>query len=310
MPRHTIIAVAALIAALVGAGGFVAWLKVDRLGDQVADLGRQVEGLNGEVTAARGRAVEAEARAERAERQASEAAESAAAAGEREVQSAEQARQAGVLAERAAAERRAAELRAEESASARLAAEAKQEAAERRRADALLEAEAARLEARQAQAAKAAIERRKQAELDRMQRALSRFAETRRTALGLVMNLDSSQVEFDFDKANLRPRDRELLSKVAGVLLTFEDYSVQVFGHSDDVGSAEYNLELSARRAAAVRDYLVEAGVPPEILTTKGLGKSSPLVAGSDPESRQRNRRVEVGIVFSEGEYGAVTPEG
>lgn len=308
MQRYTIlIAVAAVV--LLAVAGFLVWQHLSRLGDQIADLGRQVDDLSGQVTVAEGRAAEAEARAERAEHEAGEAASRAEEASVREEQTAEEARQAKQEAERAAAARQEAELKAEQSTSARLAAEAKQEAAEKRRADALMEAEAARLEAREARAEAEKIRRRKEAELDRMQRALSRIAETRRTALGLVMNLDSSHVEFDFDKADLRPEDRELLSRIAGVLLTFEDYSVQVFGHTDDVGTEEYNQELSERRAAAVRNYLVEAGVPPDILTTQGLGKSSPLVEGSDPESRQRNRRVEVGIVFSEGEYGEVAAE-
>ena len=308
MQRNTtLIAVAAAV--LLAVAGFLVWQHLSRLGDQIAGLGRQVDDLSGQVTAAEGHAAEAEARAERAEREATEAASRAEEASVREEQTAEEARQAKQEAERAAAARKEAERLAQQSASARLAAEAKQEAAEKRRADALMEAEAARLEARQAQAEAEKIRRRKEAELDRMQRALSRIAETRRTALGLVMSLDSSHVEFDFDEAELRPGDRELLSRIAGVLLTFEDYSVQIFGHTDDVGTAEYNQELSERRADAVRDYLVEAGVPPEILTTQGLGKSSPLVEGSDPESRQRNRRVEVGIVFSEGEYGEVASE-
>jgi len=112
--------------------------------------------------------------------------------------------------------------------------------------------------------------------------------------------------EFDFDKAELRPKNREVLSQIAGVLLTFENYGLQIFGHTDDVGSEGYNQELSKHRAQAVRDYLVEAGVDPDVVTITGMGKSSPLVEGTDPESRQRNRRVELAIVFSEGEFEAV----
>ena len=120
------------------------------------------------------------------------------------------------------------------------------------------------------------------------------------------MTLDSRQIEFDFDKAELRPVNREVLSRIAGVLLTFQNYGVQVFGHTDDVGTVEYNQTLSERRAAAVRDYLVEAGIAPQAMKTLGMGKSSPLVEGTDPASRQRNRRVELAIVFSEGEFEAV----
>jgi OOP family OmpA-OmpF porin len=124
-----------------------------------------------------------------------------------------------------------------------------------------------------------------------------------------VMTLDSNKIEFDFDKADLRPQNRELLSRIVGVLLTFEDYGVQVFGHTDDVGTVEYNQQLSERRAEAVRAYLVEAGIEPAVLSTMGLGKSSPLVQGSDPQSRQRNRRVELAIVFSEGDFEAISEE-
>ena len=70
-----------------------------------------------------------------------------------------------------------------------------------------------------------------------------------------------------------------------------------VYGHTDDVGSQAYNQELSEKRARAVRDYLVEAGIGQEIITTKGFGKTKPLVPGTTPEARAKNRRVEVEIV-------------
>lgn len=165
----------------------------------------------------------------------------------------------------------------------------------------------------QAEEAEAEIERvraKMERELDRMQRSLSRIASTRRTALGLVMTLDSGTIEFDFNKATLRPQNREVLSRIAGVLLTFENYGIQVFGHTDDVGTEEYNLELSKRRAETVKKYLVEAGISPEVMSTTGMGEGAPLVEGTDQASRQRNRRVELAIVFSEGEYEAIQPDG
>ena len=141
------------------------------------------------------------------------------------------------------------------------------------------------------------VRRERQAEFDRLQEALSRIVETRRTALGLVMNLGSDAIEFDFDRAELRPENRELLSRIVGILLSSEGYSLYVYGHTDDVGSADYNLELSERRAEAVRDYLVETGIDGAIIDTKGYGKSSPRADGIDAESRAKNRRVEIGIV-------------
>jgi outer membrane protein OmpA-like peptidoglycan-associated protein len=111
------------------------------------------------------------------------------------------------------------------------------------------------------------------------------------------MTLGSDYLKFEFDRAELRPEDRELLSRVAGVLMTSKDYTVSVNGHTDDVGSEEYNQKLSERRAEAVRDYLVKAGLPPEILSVAGHGKIRPLVRGTSAEARAKNRRVELGIV-------------
>ena len=110
------------------------------------------------------------------------------------------------------------------------------------------------------------------------------------------MNLGDS-IEFDFNESVLRPKARELLSRVAGVLLTATDFGIQVYGHTDDIGSKEYNLELSDRRANAVRDYLIEAGINPDLVVKKGFGMEAPLVSGTDEASRQRNRRVEIAVV-------------
>jgi outer membrane protein OmpA-like peptidoglycan-associated protein len=140
------------------------------------------------------------------------------------------------------------------------------------------------------------IRKQAEAEVNRLELALGQIAETRRTALGLVMNLGSDYLKFEFDKAELRPEDRELLSRIAGILLTSKDYSISVNGHTDDIGSEEYNQKLSERRAQAVRDYLVKAGLSPDILSVTGHGKSRPLAPGTSEQARARNRRVELGI--------------
>ena len=169
---------------------------------------------------------------------------------------------------------------------------------------ALDDAARARQVAARAQAEAARIRQQAEAELNRLESALGQVAETRRTALGLVMSLGSDYLKFEFDKAELRPEDRELLSRIAGILLTSKDYAVSVNGHTDDVGNAEYNQELSERRAQAVRDYLVGAGLSPSILTVTGHGKSLPLVQGTSDEARAKNRRVELGIVNTRIVYG------
>ncbi len=166
------------------------------------------------------------------------------------------------------------------------------------------EATSARETAAQAQAEAERIRKRAEAEVNRLEAALGQIAETRRTALGLVMNLGSDYLKFEFDRAELRPEDRELLSRIAGILMTSQDYTVSVNGHTDDVGTDAYNQALSERRATAVRDYLVKAGLPAEILSVEGHGKKIPLVRASTDAARAKNRRVELGIVHTQIRYG------
>ena len=193
------------------------------------------------------------------------------------------ARQSAIAKDQAENKRAAAEAEAKQASES--AEEAKQRAAvaEQEKQAAVAEAERIRKE--------------REEELGRLQEALQKIADTRRTAMGLVMNLDSNAIQFEFNKAVLLSMNRELLSRIAGILLTSKGYSMTVYGHTDDVGSEAYNQELSERRAQAVRDYLVEAGIGREIIATKGFGKTKPLVAGRTPEARAKNRRVEVEIV-------------
>ncbi len=164
-------------------------------------------------------------------------------------------------------------------------------------------AETARREAAAARAEAERARKEAEAELDRLEDALSQIADTRRTALGLVMSLSGDALKFDFDKAEIRPENKELLSRIAGVLLTSKDYTVSANGHTDDVGTQEYNQDLSERRAQAVRDYLVNAGLSEEIFTVQGFGKKQPLVNGTSDAARAKNRRVELGIVNTRIRY-------
>ncbi|MGH9338397.1 MAG: OmpA family protein [Acidobacteriota bacterium] len=163
--------------------------------------------------------------------------------------------------------------------------------------------QAAQDEARLAREETERIRKEREEELNRLQEALNRLVETRRTALGLVMNLGSDSIQFDFDKAGLHPEDRELLSKIAGILLTSKGYGVYVYGHTDDIGSEEYNQELSERRAQSVRDYLVASGIDADIISTEGYGKSRPLVLDASSEGRAKNRRVEIAIIDATVNY-------
>ena len=130
----------------------------------------------------------------------------------------ESARQAAVAKDQAEGKRVAAEAEAKQ-ASER-AEEAKQLAAtaEQEKQAALAEAERIRKE--------------REEELGRLQEALQKIADTRRTAMGLVMNLDSNAIQFEFNKAVLLSVNRELLSRIAGILLTSKGYSMTVYGLS------------------------------------------------------------------------------
>jgi OOP family OmpA-OmpF porin len=85
--------------------------------------------------------------------------------------------------------------------------------------------------------------------------------------------------------------------------MTSDNYGLAVHGHTDDVGTAEYNQQLSERRAEAVKQYLVSAGIDPGIVTIKGFGKSSPIATGRDEASRAKNRRVDIALTDSTIQY-------
>jgi outer membrane protein OmpA-like peptidoglycan-associated protein len=163
---------------------------------------------------------------------------------------------------------------------------------------------------RQAEVARAETERirkQREEEVNQLHVALDRIIATRRTEDGLIMSLPESALRFDFDSATIRPEGRELLSRIAGVLLASRSFGLTVYGHTDYIGTAQYNLGLSEQRAQAVKDYMAAAGIDPNIIMVKGFGKSSPIVAGKDEASRAKNRRVEIALSDTKIQYtGAV----
>lgn len=205
---------------------------------------------------------------------------------------AERARQEALRRQQIEAERLAAERAKAEADAARLAAERERQAADAARAA----ADAARLSAEsQAQQARAAAEQaeREKAELrQRLMQQLNVILETRETARGLIVNL--SDVLFDFDKATLKPGAREKLAKIAGIVLAHPGLELSVEGHTDAVGSDEYNQRLSERRAQSVHSYLVEQGIARDVIATAGFGESRPVATNGTAAGRQQNRRVEL----------------
>ena len=220
-------------------------------------------------------------------------------------------RSAEEAAARAARERTSLETERLETERRRAEAEAARVAAERAKAEAeasvqKLAAERADAEAR-AQAAQqsAAQAERERAELrEKLQQQLNIILETRESARGLIVNM--SDVLFDTAKATLKPGAREKLARVAGVLLAYPGLEITVEGHTDSVGTDKYNQDLSERRAASVRGYLVSQGIPRETIEAMGFGESRPVVTNDTASGRQQNRRVELVIA---GEPIAVTTE-
>jgi outer membrane protein OmpA-like peptidoglycan-associated protein len=172
-------------------------------------------------------------------------------------------------------------------------------AADAARAAALQQQQQAEAEADRArQAAAQADTQRQQAEAERAQLRerlrlqLNAVLETRETARGLIVNIND--VLFDFNKYTLKPGAREKMAKVSGILLAYPGLKLQLEGHTDSVGTDDYNVQLSQKRADAVRDFLTEQGVPAANITSVGLGKSDPVASNDTASGREQNRRVEL----------------
>ena len=101
-------------------------------------------------------------------------------------------------------------------------------------------------------------------------------------------------MNFDFDKATIRPDAKVILDEAAAILKRNPDVKVNVDGYTDSIGTKEYNQKLSERRAAAVADYLGQAGVERSNLIPRGFGMSNPVDTNKTKEGRAKNRRVEL----------------
>ena len=100
-------------------------------------------------------------------------------------------------------------------------------------------------------------------------------------------------VNFDFNKATLRPESYPILNNAAQILLTHPEISVEIVGHTDQIGSDKYNDKLSLQRSESVKKYLIAKGVDAGRMTTVGKGKRELLFKEMDPVSRFYNRRIE-----------------
>ena len=118
--------------------------------------------------------------------------------------------------------------------------------------------------------------------------------QTQDTARGLIVNM--TDVLFDTAKSTLRPLAREKLAKVAGIVSGHPGLKLDVEGHTDSVGTDDYNQTLSEQRGSSVRDYLTNQGMATASVTSKGFGESQPIASNDTVPGRQQNRRVELVI--------------
>jgi outer membrane protein OmpA-like peptidoglycan-associated protein/flagellar hook assembly protein FlgD len=112
-----------------------------------------------------------------------------------------------------------------------------------------------------------------------------------RTPQGLKIMINS--IQFEFDRADLRPESYPILDRLVEILEKFPNYRVNIVGHTDWIGTEEYNQELSERRSYSVYQYLIEHDVDRERLTTEGKGELLPIDDNNTDLGRSRNRRVE-----------------
>ena len=113
-----------------------------------------------------------------------------------------------------------------------------------------------------------------------------------------------SDMSFDFDSATVRPGLYSEIDRVATIMRNYPQTVIRVEGHTDSLGSEEYNMDLSRRRAQAVQDLLVQRGVGQHRIEIIGYGESSPVAANDSDSGRQLNRRVEIKIVPTPGQQG------
>jgi outer membrane protein OmpA-like peptidoglycan-associated protein len=104
-------------------------------------------------------------------------------------------------------------------------------------------------------------------------------------------------INFDFNKANIKPEALPIMYHAAEVLLANPDIKVEIQGHTDNIGSDGYNQKLSERRAQTVRDFLVAKGVAANRLTTVGFGETRPVLDNNTPQNRELNRRIEFKVL-------------
>lgn len=112
--------------------------------------------------------------------------------------------------------------------------------------------------------------------------------------LDLIM---PGNITFNTNEYNIRPDFYAALDSVATVLYKYQDTRLSVNGHTDSTGAADYNYNLSNRRATSVANYLASKGIDQNRILSQGMGPDYPIASNEDPAGRSMNRRVELQVV-------------
>jgi outer membrane protein OmpA-like peptidoglycan-associated protein len=124
-----------------------------------------------------------------------------------------------------------------------------------------------------------------------------------RVGEGIVVTFDTG-ILFGFDSSELQPAARSNLQVLAENLQQYERTEVLIIGHTDSVGSDEYNQVLSERRALAAADYIRSLGLAAERIATEGMGETDPVATNDTEDGRSLNRRVEV-VIYADDAWRA-----
>lgn len=122
---------------------------------------------------------------------------------------------------------------------------------------------------------------------------LAKLEAVKEEARGIVITLSGS-VLFASNESTLLPAAQDRLNRVADALLVTKEKQLIIEGFTDSQGSANYNIQLSQRRADTVRSYLISRGYPGALIQTRGIGEERPVADNNSAEGRANNRRVEI----------------